>query len=259
MKNKIKGLVCLLLCSLALSSFGQIAVVDYMKVSPGNTGKYLEVEKSWKKIHQARLDAGLILSWSLFQVMFAGSDDDYQYATVTIYKSLDDYEKSFSDKVFAAAFPDAKEKDMDDMMKKTGDSRSLIGSKVFYLVTNIDPKDFAKAIYLTVSTMKVKPGGGDAYVKLEKDWYKPIHASFIKQGTMEGWSIWGKWLGDNTDYQYVAVNSYSSFEQMEKVDYQKGIQAALPGKNPAEIATKTTAARELTATQIWKRVDDVRK
>ena len=33
-----------------------IAVVSYMKVEPGNTQEYLEVEKIWKKIHQTRLE-----------------------------------------------------------------------------------------------------------------------------------------------------------------------------------------------------------
>ena len=258
MKNKL-GLVCLLLCSLAMNSFGQIAVVDYMKVSPANTSKYLEVEKNWKKIHQARLDAGLIISWSLFQVMFAGSDDPYQYATVTIYKSLDDYEKSFEDKIFTAAYPNAKEKDMDEMMNKTADSRSLTNSKVFYLVTNLEPKSYADAIYLTISTMRVKPSGRDAYEKMENDWYKPLHTNFMKQGAMEGWSIWGKWLGDATDYQYVAVNSYSSLGQMTKGNYTQAIKAALPGKTPADVEAKTLAAREMTGSQIWKRIDDVRK
>jgi hypothetical protein len=32
-----------------------MAVVEYMRVKPGNFDKYLEVEKTWKKIHEERL------------------------------------------------------------------------------------------------------------------------------------------------------------------------------------------------------------
>jgi hypothetical protein len=259
MKNKLKGLVCLFLLTLSLQSVGQVAVVDYMKVPPGGGSKYLEVEKAWKKLHQARLDAGLILGWSLYEVMFSGAEDAYQYATVTMYKSLDDYEKSFDQSVVSKAYPDYKEKDWDNFGEKTGASRTLTNTKLFYYVVGIDPKDITQEKYLMISTMRVKPTGMEAYEKMEKDWYKPLHTQMIKQGAMEGWSIWGKWLGDATEYQYVAVNSYSSFDQMTRGNYTEAIKKALPGKNPAEITAKTYAARDMTGSQIWKKIDEVRK
>ena len=145
------------------------------------------------------------------------------------------------------------------MMEKTEASRSLTNIKLFYNVTGIDSKDVTKEKYLVISTMRVKPAGMDAYEKMEKDWYKPLHTHFISQGALEGWSIWGKWLGDATDFQYVAVNSYSSFEQMTKGNYAAAMKAALPGKSTADVQAKTLATRDMTGSQVWKRIDDVRK
>ncbi|MDP6457455.1 MAG: hypothetical protein QF669_08410, partial [Candidatus Marinimicrobia bacterium] len=56
-----------------------IAVVSYMKVEPGNTQEYLEVEKIWKKIHQTRLEKGMIKFWGLYSVMYTGTASEYNY------------------------------------------------------------------------------------------------------------------------------------------------------------------------------------
>ena len=258
MKNYSKVMLTWLVMTFSIFSFSQVVVVDYMKLKPGNISKYLAIENEWKKIHEARLKAGVILGWALYENMFSGADEPFQYATVTTYKNIANYENSWSDSLASTAYPDYKEKEWNEFFERTDASRVLSSTRVFYFVDGISAKDPKLEKYLQ-STMQVKPGGEDNYVKMEKTLFKPMHQEIIKSGAMEGWSIWQKYLGSSTDYQYVAVNTFSSLEQMDKGDYGKAMARALPGKTAAEIFSKMYAARLLTETYLWRRLDSVSK
>jgi len=258
MKNFLKTFGLLAFLLFAMNSKGQMAVVEYMKVKPGNDGKYLEVEKAWKKLHEVRLKTGQILSWALYEPMFTGQDFDYQYVTVTVYKDLGAYEKAvWSDSLAQMAYPDYKEKDWDEFGKKTGDARVLSQVQVYHLVTGANAKPLKPVKYLQLSNMGVKPGGEAAYEKLEKDYFKPLHEAAIKAGQMEGWSIWSKYPGNYTQSQYTAVNEYSSLAQIDAIDYRKLFKKAFPSMNVNDLMTKTTNARSIVESAIWKRIDIV--
>jgi len=259
MKNYSKVMLAWLAMAFSIGSFSQVVVVDYMKVKPGNVSKYLAIENEWKKIHEARIKAGFITGWALYENMFSGADDPFQYATVTSYKNLAAYENSWSDSIVRTSYPDFKEKDWNEFFERTEASRVLSNTKVFSFVDGISAKDPNLEKYLLISTMQVKPGGEDNYVKMEKTLFKPMHQEIIKTGGMEAWSIWQKNLGSTTDYQYVAVNSFASLEQMDKGDYGKAMAKALPGKTAAEVFSKMYAARLLTETYLFRRLDLVSK
>ena len=93
--NKIlHPVLCLLFLTISHFSKSQVAVVVYMKVKPGNENKYLEVQKSWKKLHELRLKTGNILTWALYRPMFTGLDYQWQYVTVTLYKDIAAYKNA---------------------------------------------------------------------------------------------------------------------------------------------------------------------
>jgi hypothetical protein len=255
MKNPTLLAVLLALASIA---FGQMAVVDYMKVKPGNAGKYLEVEKAWRKIHEARVKSGEILSWTLYENMFAGADEAYQYVTVTIYKDFAAYEKMNWDASSKAAYPNYTSKEWDDLMQKTGESRTISSMDVFNRVVDAGVPSTKAPVYFMLSCMNVKPGAEANYEKLERDYYKPLHAEFIKKGAMEGWGIWSKFPGNMKDYQYVAVNMFSSPEQMWSGNYGEAFKKLFPAMKPEDLAKKTNEARTITESFMWKLLDDVR-
>jgi hypothetical protein len=173
----------------SVNAYSQMALVEYMKVKPGDGGKYLVVENAWKKIHEAQLKAGLIESWTLYEHMFAGADDPYQYATVTVYKDMAAYENASSDSIQTIigtnAYPDYKDKDWDNFYTKTGESRVLSQAFVYHMLMSADGKPAKPTKYLQLSNMDVKPGGSAAYENLEKTIFKPLHESAMKTGKMQ--------------------------------------------------------------------------
>jgi hypothetical protein len=87
----------------------KVILVDFMKVSPGNEGKYVELEqKVWKPLHQARLKAGGGRSWALYAMRFpSGTAMDRNFATINVFDSLQDidrYEESLG-QLFAQVHP----------------------------------------------------------------------------------------------------------------------------------------------------------
>jgi hypothetical protein len=73
----------------------KVILVDFMRVAPGNEGKYVELEqKVWKPLHQARLKAGNGRSWALYAMRFpAGTSMDRNFATINVFDSLQDIDK----------------------------------------------------------------------------------------------------------------------------------------------------------------------
>ncbi len=256
-KNLKLGMVAFAMLVFSSLAMGQTAIVDYMRIKPGDDSKYLAVEKEWMKIHEARLKAGKIISWTLYQNMYAGADEGFQYATVTIYKDFAATEEDSYTAASKEAYPDYSDKDWDKFFARTEESRVLGSSEVFHRVTGTDPKLGASAVYLDIDAMRVKPGGSDSYESLEKDIYKKLQESRVKDGEMQVWSIWAKWPGNQTDYQYVAVNSYTSIAQMMKGDYAKTLKKVFPAMKPAELAAKTNAARTQTESWLWKKIETV--
>ena len=51
---------------------------------------------------------------------------------------------------------------------------------------------------------------------MENEIYKPMHEESVKSGSRTGWSLWSKMDGDMTSGQYVTVDSYSSWDQMDQ-------------------------------------------
>ena len=82
MKKHLRMISMLLFAAITLSCLSQndaTVMIMYMKVKPGEVDKYLKLEKEWKKIHQARMEKGYITGWQLWQKMYAGTEDEYQY------------------------------------------------------------------------------------------------------------------------------------------------------------------------------------
>lgn len=104
--------------------------IDYMKVKPGNEQAYVDTEENiWKAIHQEFINAGTRVGWSLWGEVFpAGSAMDYQYLTANYFSDFSkigaaDYNAAFT-KAFAG-------KNIDEMTKKTNDSRDLVRSELW--------------------------------------------------------------------------------------------------------------------------------
>ena len=240
--------------SMAASGQSLIAVVDYMKLNPNFDGDYVEVEKSWKKIHEARQAEGILHSWTLYRVMFTGVDSPYDYVTVNFYTDMGKLENSFPQEIIQKAYPDMKDDEIEKMMQKTGASRELLKSEVFFQRLVTDTANQGK--FIVVNRMNVVNVTGPEYVQMEREIYKPLHDESVRMGLRSGWSVWNKWPGDYRDFNFVTVDSYKSLSQMVS-NNQPLFKSVHPDKDPLQVEKDTDRIRDWVSAEIWQYVDGV--
>jgi hypothetical protein len=232
------------------------ALVEFMKVKPGNESRYLDVEKNiWKPLHLARAKQGNIVGWFLYQVRFTGTDDCYNYVTVTLFDNFAKIEDPWKNIDPAKILPG---KDLDKAWQETGESRDLVSSSLITRQASVyregGPGDFK---YLEVDYMKVDQGKEDEYWDVETNIWKPVHNEFIKAGSRVGWSLWGRNFpsGAGLDYQYVTVNYFSDFSKISAADYNAAFNKVHTGKDIDAMMKRTNASRVLAKSELWEVID----
>ena len=239
----------------SLACFSQneaTVVIMYMKVKPRDNDKYLQLEKEWKKIHQARLEKGYINGWQLWQKMYAGTDDEYQYIVIDWYRDFLATAQTGTVEVIGDMYSD---KASEELMKRTLDVRKLVKTDVMHRVVDADL--VKPTSYLTVSQMKVKPGMEGKYLEMERDIFKPLHEEAIRSGQMSTWSVWAKWPFGEGDYQYAAVNGFKDFADLVNLDYPGLFKTVHPDINVDQFMQKIPDVRKNTAVEVWRLVDSV--
>ncbi len=254
MKTANKTLLTILALAFTFSAQAQYtgASVGYMKVKPGQAGRYLELEKEAKKVHQARLDRGIITQWHLYKKMYAGTDDTYDYIVVSFF---DDYNKSENpfpreliDELYTSEEAGA-------FMKKAGETRTQV--KIEYYDQVFTAENAKPAQYIRLNRYKVEPGEGGAYRQLRKEITKPLFEELIARDHLAGWSLWHKLTYDK-EFQYVSVDAFSEFGQWKSgLPYQEVFKEVHPDVDPGEINAKMRESRTQVSSEYWKLVDFV--
>ena len=232
------------------------ALVECMKVKPQNEGSYLELEKNiWKPIHLERAKQGNIVGWSLYKVRFTGTDDKYNYVTVTLFADPLKIEDPYKNIDPAKVLPG---KDLDKAMKETGDSREMVSRSLImrqaFAYPEGGPGDFK---FLQLDYMKVEQGKEGDYYDVELNVWKPVHQEFIKAGSRVGWSLWSRNFpsGAGLDYQFVTVNYMADWSKIGTADYNDAFNKAHAGKSMDEFGAKTNASRTLVKSELWEVID----
>jgi len=251
-----------ILCAFPMLSHAQenntplFALVECMKVKPENEGKYLEIEKNiWKPLHIERARQGNIAGWFLYKVRFTGTDDAYNYVTVTLFSNPANIEDPWKNIDPAKVLPG---KDLDAALKETGESRDMVSSILINRQASVypdgGPGDFK---YIQLDFMKVKPEKESEYWDVETSVWKPVHQEFIKAGSRVGWSLWGRVFpsGAELDYQYVTVNYMANWSKIGVADYNDAFAKAHAGKNLDDLFAKTNASRVLVKSELWEVID----
>lgn len=232
------------------------ALVECMKVKPQNESSYLELEKNiWKPLHLERAKQGNIVGWFLYKVRFTGTNDAYNYVTVTLFSDPLKIEDPWKNIDPAKILPG---KDLDEVLRETSDSRELVSSSLIvrqaFVYPEGGPGDFK---FMEVDYMKVDQGKESEYWDVETNIWKPVHQEFIKAGSRVGWSFWGRNFpsGAGLDYQFVTVNYMADWSKIGAADYTDAFAKAHPGKSMDVLGAKTNASRTLVKSELWEVVD----
>jgi hypothetical protein len=232
------------------------ALVEYMKVKQGDGQKYTDLERNyWKKIHQERVTRGEIDRWVLYEVRFAGSDDEYNYVTATLISNPNKLENPYEgidvEKILAG-------EDVDKIMKETSESRQLVKSNLIRMVSSVNsatgPAPFK---YVQIDFMKVKPENDARYLDVENKVWKPVHQQFMNDGSRVGWTLWQAVYpsGAGMEYQYATANYISEFSKLMSVDYNKAFSKAHPNGNTDKLMEDTDKSRDLVRSELWQVLD----
>ena len=231
--------------------------VAYMKVPPGGGNAYGELEALWKPVHQARVDAGMILGWYLYEIQSpSGTEVHHNYATVTVFGSFEAMENSYPEGVWEKVHPGV---DMDEVFEKTRTARDLVRGETWQLLDQMPETPLATPPpYITVDYMKVPPGGGGQYMELEQLW-KKIHQVRIDEGSMADWALYSLVFpgGSANEYNFGTVNGYSEFKDLNLFDFAGLVEKAGLGMSVNEVSGKTQAARDLVRSEVWRLIDYV--
>ena len=93
---------------------------EYMHVKPGNVNAYLQIENSWRKIHQARLKKGNIVGWSVWEVVAPYKmDAPYQYVVMTVYPQFSNLLHPFDSVDIHQVFPNMSQDSLNKMFAET--------------------------------------------------------------------------------------------------------------------------------------------
>ncbi|MGE0129641.1 MAG: hypothetical protein AB7U82_16300 [Blastocatellales bacterium] len=111
--------------------------------------------------------------------------------------------------------------------------------------------------YALFEYMKIEPGKGADYRKLEQEVWMPIHRERVKAKLIRSWALWGVRYpgGASREYDVVAITLYDNFKDLENSYPAEVFTKAHPNMNTTEMNAKTSAARKMVRTEVLAIVD----
>ncbi|MFK7924805.1 MAG: hypothetical protein AB8H47_22795 [Bacteroidia bacterium] len=230
--------------------------MQYMKVKPGNIDAYLELENLWKKMHQARVDAGELLYWGLHQVVSpTGTNAEYNFTTVNLYEGEEALAAHYEGEMSEGMLKLYTEEEL-EIMQKTTELRDLVKEEVYYRTLRVtDGKPGAN--FIVTNYMQLQ---GDAsladHTELEEIWSK-IHQARIDDGKMKAWSSWDMVLPMDSEmaHQSITVDFYEDMAQWMAPFYQEYFAKVYPDMDLDKFAAKMEAVFKNHHVDILMRID----
>lgn len=235
------------------------ATVDYMNVKPGMGADYIKLEQIWKKLHQARINAGLMDAWMLQEVVLPyGTHAEYNYVTVNVFRGAKKLASHF-DNVMPEGWEKLLTAEEVALVNRTGEIRDLVKSEVWQVQEVARTAQWVKGEVHVVNYFKTKEGfTGQDHGELERDIWMPLHKARIKDGKLKAWSLQSLSLpyGASMPYQNVTIDVYDNMEQfMAPADMEGYFAKVHPGKDANAMLAKTRAAAALMKGDIRRIVD----
>ncbi|WP_412063008.1 hypothetical protein [Rubrivirga sp. IMCC45206] len=107
-------------------------------------------------------------------------------------------------------------------------------------------------VYVQLDYIAVPAGAESAYLALERDIWRPIHAERQRRGHLLNWQLYDvMYAPPGLDYDYVTANVYGDLVSAELDELDDVIRAALPGQDPEAVLDGTRATREIVHSELW--------
>ena len=113
-------------------------------------------------------------------------------------------------------------------------------------------------MYVQLDYMKPIDGDNDAYVKMEKNIWKPIHKARVANGELYGWYLYQVLSPSGTaaEYNYVTVNILSNATELDEdlEEFESLVKRVHPDKLLEDLNRQAVETRDLVRSEIFKSV-----
>jgi len=227
---------------------------EYMKVEPGKEADYIKLEQTWKKVHLQRKADGGIIDWGLYRRVFpSGTNVEYDYMTVTIFKNGQKYEQ-------ASSIPwdyIVKLMDQQDMMvmENTDKYRKLVSRSIDILLERVQPN----GPNIQITDVQPNPGQGGELVKMEK-MMNPVFVEASRSGAIAGWGF-GRYMfpvneEQGSYYRIISTNTVNDMFEISTNSYlEKAFKKVYPSKNFDATMKSISSLITIKNTELWKEMD----
>jgi hypothetical protein len=123
---------------------------------------------------------------------------------------------------------------------------------------NQDPAAANQPKFMVVEFMKVAPGKMNDWVKLERETWKPIHQTRVKEGAIVSWASIAQVIpGDESNGPLAAaVTTFRGWPDPTKDNYGALIKKVHPQTPPDTIFNQAEDARKIVRQEIWQVIDE---
>lgn len=111
--------------------------------------------------------------------------------------------------------------------------------------------------YMIVEFMKPANGQEQAWLKLERENWKPMHELRVKNGGILSWAVIAQAVpGDESDGPTVAtVTTFRGWPDPTATDWLGLLKQANPQQDAEKLMEQTGASREIVRSEIWQVLD----
>lgn len=224
-------------------------MVVYHKLQPGATiQQAITLENELKKVHQARVDKGQILNWSLWAKQLSSNPNVGEYDYMTVIQMSDFNQSSYGyqdDLAFTAV--GGKDK-LTSIFTRIGSTSKAVKAQFLINQDGLFAENYTMTPGMTMvaNYMKVKSGKELEYVAVEKE-FRKVHQERINLKTLGGWQMWDLFLpaGAENGYTYITIDLYNKGDQLVNQRWEEAIGKGLAGQDILKVVGRLNQTREL--------------
>ncbi len=231
-----------------------IVVFSYMK---SKNNDYAKMEKEiWEPYMNKEIKNGRMLYWAVYDVVFpGGKNTEYDFVTINIFANIEQLENAWD------GYEDRMKKihptlDLVKLGKRTEDSRDLVWSESFRLLTSADSNIGEAAQIIVANRMQSKPDKYNEYMRMELNVFQPAHKISVKQGYRKNWHFLSRAMpyGSEYGYDFMTFDTYKNMTQMAQATPANIWQDAHPDKDIEAMWAELNPEklRTLKRGEVWK-------
>jgi hypothetical protein len=254
MRNSILFVLMAFFCQLTFAQTPakeptRYTAYGYHKVLPGKGDEFLKLAKVWKKIVAHKKKMGLQEDWSFSRVISpTGASSEYGYVTRHSFLGEDQLANYLEKPFLPENWQSLLTVDEIELQLRSNEIRTYVKGEIWYGIDQTLAEDISKSKVAVFNYFKVADGKTRAdHIKAETDYWKPVHAARVKDGSLKGWLLMGLEMpfGSDQPYDLATVDVYADMKAYLAPWTDVYFKKVHPGKDADAMMKQTREASKL--------------